>query len=789
MLDILFPWAFLFLVPLPLFLFGKKRLLILKVLRSLVYFGLVFAFSSPVFYFFEPGGKVTYLVDQSRSAGLSLDLEALPSKKGVESSLLLFGDDRTTDLGKALKEAASLTGTGKIVLISDGNDTQDNLENGIKACENLGIKVDILPVTPPFKDSSISLHGPHTAFPDSPIPLQVQIRSAFKGNREFSLKIDGLEIFKKDLVVEEGRNFFTFYPSFKEGGIHKIEGDLSPGDFFIENDHFEFFLEVRERQGILLVSRSESREVFCQFLENQGIPFTIIEPDDFPNEPQGLSLFDGVVLLDVKASDFHPNQISSLSSFLRFSGGNLLVIGGGNSFTLGDYFRSPLEDLLPVISSPQLEQDVPQMALIFVVDNSSSMWKSSGSVQKLDIAEEIAVQAAVPLRPFDSVGVLFFSDQPQWALPLGPGRNFEEIKEKIYQRGPGGGTNAFLALQEAYKALEENEATLKHVIFISDGKSSEGDFQNLVYGGRSEGIYTTAIAVGDDADLEFMKMISQIGEGKFAKVTATKGIPEVIFPPSAEKGGKKVEEGTFKAEFQFSPAPFSPFDLPPLDGYLKTRLKEKAYSVYEFENGEPLLAFWTQGRGKVICWMSDFQGPYSQRFSQWEGFSNFWSPIINLVASPQESLSLFDRVQGDMLQITLYSEEEGPPSVSLEGPQGKVAQFQMKKVGLGKFFGETKLWGRGAYFLNVFQNGRRFAKAFWLPELEIQNIGKNEVLLVLIADRTGGRILENISPEIFSDLPLVRNEFSLREWIIILVLCLFLLEIFLDVRVRFSKKT
>ncbi|MCR4428638.1 MAG: VWA domain-containing protein [Caldiserica bacterium] len=789
MLDFLHPWALLFLLLLPLFLVKKKGLWILRVLRSLVFAGLILALSSPVLYFCQPGGKLTYLVDRSRSAGLSLDLSSLPSLEGVESSLVIFGNDQGTDIGKALNEASSLTEKGKIVLISDGRDTAEGVEEGIEACKRRGIKVDVLPVAPPFKDSAIFLFGPHITFPNSAFPLEVQISSTFKGKREISLKIDGLEILKKDLEINEGNNFLTFYPSFKEGGIHKIEGDLSSGDFFLENDHYEFFVQVRERQGILLVSRSPSRDGFSQFLEEQGVPFKTIVPEDFPNEPQVLSLFDAVILLDVKAEDLDSSQVKSLSSFLRFSGGNLLVLGGGNSFTLGDYFRSPLEDLLPVISSPQLEQDIPQMALLFVVDNSSSMWKSSGGVQKLDIAEEVAVQAAVPLRPFDSVGVLFFSDQPQWALPLGSGRNFEEIKEKIYQRGPGGGTNAYLALQEAYKALEGNEATLKHVIFISDGKSSEGDFQNLVLRGRDEGIYTTAIAVGEDADLEFMKMISQIGEGKFAQVTATKGIPEVIFPPSAEKGGKKIEEGTLQAEFRSSPAPFPPMEIPPLEGYLKTRLKDKAYAVYEFPNREPLLAFWIQGKGKVLCWMSDFQGPFSQRFSEWEGFSSFWAPIINWIASPQEDLSLFDVIRGNSLQLTMYSQEEPPPSVSLEGPQGKVAQFQMRRAGEGKFFGETLLWGRGSYLLNVFQNEKKFVKAFWFSDLEVQKIGLNKPLLEWISDRTGGKILEEISPQIFSDLPLVRKEFSLRGWLIVLVLCLFLLEIFLNVRMKFSKKT
>jgi|GEM_PF-1366289 len=791
MFDLLHPWALLLLLFIPFFCLKKKGFEILSILRAVVFAFLILALAFPIVYLEKAGGKVVYLLDRSRSTGLAVDPSQFPSKKGVESTMYFFGDEHGTDLGKALSEAAAMIpqGQGKIVLLSDGMDTEGGLEEGINACLRQGIKVDTIPVTPPWKDSAITLYGPKFAFMDQAFLLKVKIHTAEKGEEEFSLKLDGLEILHEAKELEAGDNFFTYYLSFREGGIHKVEGDLARGDIFLENNHYELFMEVKERKGILLVSSQPSRDTFSQFLEKQGFPFELIDPQEFPEEPHILSLYDAVVLLDVDAGELNDAQINALSSFVRFSGGGLLAIGGGHSFTLGNYFRSALEELLPVLSAPQLEKEIPEMALIFVIDNSSSMWKISQGVQKLDLAEEVAIHASAPLREFDQVGVIFFADQPQWALPLGAGRNFTQIKEKISLRGPGGGTNAYLALQEAYRSLESTEASLKHVILISDGKSSEGDFENLIRQGREGGVYTTAIAVGADADTDFMKRIAQLGEGKFAQVTGGEGIPNVIFPPSAEKSGKKVEEGRFQSEYNPAPVPLPPENLPPLDGYLKTRLKEKAYSIYQFSGGEPLLAFWNQGQGRVVCWTSDFQGPYTRELSGWTGFSDFWFALLNWLAAPQKDLPFFAEPRGSSLEFRAYSDQDEPLILTLEGPEGKVAHFQVRKSGENQFREEIALWGRGAYILNAFQGEKKFIQAFWVPDPEVQEIRLNSSVLDSVCALTGGKTREEVSSEILADLPFVLREFSLREWLLVLAAVLYLLEIYLSRRFKFSKKS
>src|SRR5205085_6680493 len=49
------------------------------------------------------------------------------------------------------------------------------------------------------------------------------------------------------------------------------------------------------------------------------------------------------------------------------------LLGGENSFGLGGYFRTPIEEVLPVSLEVEKKQDQPSLALALVVDKSGSM--------------------------------------------------------------------------------------------------------------------------------------------------------------------------------------------------------------------------------------------------------------------------------------------------------------------------------------------------------------------------------------------------------------------------------
>ncbi len=79
--------------------------------------------------------------------------------------------------------------------------------------------------------------------------------------------------------------------------------------------------------------------------------------DGFPKAVDELYRYHAIVLDDLEASFFTPDQLALLRNFVSVRGGGLLMLGGPDSFAEGKYDRTPVGELLPVyLSRPAAEQ-------------------------------------------------------------------------------------------------------------------------------------------------------------------------------------------------------------------------------------------------------------------------------------------------------------------------------------------------------------------------------------------------------------------------------------------------
>ena len=70
--------------------------------------------------------------------------------------------------------------------------------------------------------------------------------------------------------------------------------------------------------------------------------------DGFPKTAEALFDYHAVILDDVEAGFFAPDQMALLRNFVSQRGGGFLMLGGPDSFAAGKYDRTPVGDLLPV---------------------------------------------------------------------------------------------------------------------------------------------------------------------------------------------------------------------------------------------------------------------------------------------------------------------------------------------------------------------------------------------------------------------------------------------------------
>ncbi len=99
-------------------------------------------------------------------------------------------------------------------------------------------------------------------------------------------------------------------------------------------------------------------------LYRQGIS----SPDElaggFPADQSEMNRFHAIIFGDIEASLFTPEQLRMVEAFVSRRGGGFLMGGGLKSFAEGDYWNTPIADILPVEIDPARKQVLAQVGIV-----------------------------------------------------------------------------------------------------------------------------------------------------------------------------------------------------------------------------------------------------------------------------------------------------------------------------------------------------------------------------------------------------------------------------------------
>jgi hypothetical protein len=181
----------------------------------------------------------------------------------------------------------------------------------------------------------------------------------------------------------------------------------------------------------------------------------------------------------------------------------------------------------PVAGSPVARGVNP--VILFLIDKSGSMsYDPLGGATKLAL-EKGTVRRAVTTLPAGTT--------------LASGADREAILAAIDGITADGGSELLDALRTAFEALRvEQNATVKQVVLMSDGKSRGGDeptYRKLIGAAVADGITLDTIAFGDDADAATMQVLAEIGHGRYSLVVTNGDVPTLTV-----NDGRLVIEGS-----------------------------------------------------------------------------------------------------------------------------------------------------------------------------------------------------------------------------------------------------
>ena len=691
-----------------------------------------------------------------------------------------------SDIAAAIRAAsASLSpdAAGRILLISDGlalPASPDPLAAARAAFAATKAPIDVIPFTfeNPREVIVESLDAPtRVATESAPVPLTLTVTSTgdapvsgrlrlLQEGREVALPADA-----ETITIQPGRNVLTLRVPLSPGRLHRFEAVFEPdapapgerpADTVAANNRAVAFttspgggrILIVDGTGISPPSAASLATLLSQTGDagsgaggaggavGAGLSVTVTTPEAFERvtadgggDLLSLQAFDSVVLVDVPADALAPGTQQNLARYVTDTGGGLLMVGGpggairANSFGAGGWKGTPIEPLLPVTLDLPDRLVMPSTAVVIILDSSGSMGRGvmGSAASQQEIANRGAASALTALDKQDLVGVIEFNSSAAWVVPLRPNDKPEETAEKITAISPNGGTNLPPALEMALAALKPVRASVKHVIVLSDGQSQGrkrlADIQKSFRDAPGGAIKISAIAVGDDADVEGMRRLAEGTGGEFFRVIDPRVLPRIFIKAVRVVRTPMIREDAFVPVLGPG-GPSSPAmagltgaALPQLGGLVLTQPRLDAqkknvdgvtYALLT-PQGEPVLAHWRAGLGQVGAFTSS--PPGSGWAAAWETpqARALWVQLVRSLSRSSTGggdaarYDLAARIDGDSLRIRVdATAAASAPVVTVYSPTGARSEVAATLTAPGVYEASAPASdGEGVYVVTV----------------------------------------------------------------------------------------
>jgi Ca-activated chloride channel family protein len=756
-----------------------------------------------------PEGDVAGIV----AFGKEALVERLPSDLAEVDRVRSTPVRAATDVGAALRLATALfpdDAQKRIVLLSDGNDTTGAGQTEAALAASRGVQVETRVVGLEGRDEVLveRLTTPSTSRIGEKFDAVAEIRSTVAQTATVRLFADGalIDTERVDLVAGVTRVSFEIEPS--EPNLHIFRVVVEAGqDTFSQNNRADSSTIVKGEPKVLVLRGDEavSAELIAA-LEAEEQDVESMVPEALPGSIQGLIDYDSIVLVDVPRIRLSDEQLQLLQAYVRDLGRGLVMIGGSRSFGAGGYQRTPLEESLPVDMGVRDREKQPDVALVVVIDKSGSMdachcntfdgggggGSGIGGTRKVDIGKEAILRAASAMSAQDELGVVAFDESAHWVVRTSPLGTIGNLQGQIAGIDPLGNTNIFAGLDQAVQSLEQARATRRHIILLTDGWSSSGEYTAIIARMKAAGITLSTVGAGGGSN-PFLEGLAKQGGGRFYEANNPSAIPDIFLKETQQVAGQQiVEEPFFPIQTNDSPILRGIEGLPQLLGYNGTTAKPAANTVLVTARDDPLLAQWQYGLGRSVAWTSDSTGKWAKNWLAWDGFTQFFSQLVSWTFPGEESGGIEASFVSDGTSTKLRVESvdaDGSPrdfystSAVVVGPDIDPLGVNLVQVAPGVYEKELGEVDPGAYAVRVTQTRPgdpalgRTVGIVAPTAAEYRLLGTNEPFLASLRAATGGREIETPEQPWVHDLAMTSSFTALWPPLLVLALLLWPLDI------------
>lgn len=740
--------------------------------------------------------------------------------EGSSITLNSLVDRDATNIEQGLSLAAAMLPEdklGRIVLISDGIETEGDLAPLIEDLQSRGISIDVLPVEYDIRNEVWleRLELPQFVKQGETYEASVLLSALSAGKGTIRLKENGALIAEREVDFEVGKNRYAFPIYLRSAGYYEYSAEIvvPAGRDTLSQNNLVLNSLFLEGQGKVLVVHDPAgdprdRQEIVRALQDGQRVVQIQSAYELSRDPLGLLEFDCIMFCNVPADALDVPQMSAVHDAVFTSGVGFIMVGGNNSFGPGGYHRTLIEDALPVTMDIDQKKVLPKGALVLVLHTcefpEGNTW-----------AKRITREAIKVLGAQDEVAAIDYDVQmgEHWIFKLTPAGQYDKLSKLIEQANPGDMPSFDRTMQMALAELGKSDAATKHVIIISDGDPQPPPpavIQKFVDNQIS--ISTVAIYPHGGMEIGLLREVAKATGGRYYYPSDSNELPRIFIKEAKTLKRTMIQRKTVFPELLMPSGVLKGIEaLPAIDGYVLTsprREKEQqilqvpAESNSETEGPEydPLLSIWQYGLGKTAAFTSDLSSNWSSKWTAWDQFDAFVQQLVTEVSRSREksNLRLWTYLNGSegIIGVEDFAETESFRELKalISGPQGRRQEVSLRQVGPRRYQAAVPLWGKGRYHIvaepigQATTNDRAFG-GFIIPySPEYLRFRSNPLVLDEVMTKTGGRQLElsgELSPQAVADQvfpPLNqrvprRSSQPVDDWFLIALACLVPLDV------------
>lgn len=595
-------------------------------------------------------GIVTFGFDQKYAVPLTYDIDSIYNDY-ISAGL---PDTSATNIADALTYTADRftnPESAKIVLITDGKQTDKNALTVIRSISARGIDVDVANISTNYADEDVQVVG--IELPDyhintnEEITLGVTIQSKYEALATIALYDNGTKMGEWVQLLPQGVLQLNLPHTFLMEGLHEINVAVTvEGEALKENNSYFAYTYLEVFNNILVIERNAGESDFIKNLLTENdvykvkVTNVIQKPGELPKSVDELRAYDQIIINNVADKEMPAGFGDMLASYVYDFGGGVFTVGGddeeGNANAYSNSaekvsYGSQYQQMLPV----QLINYTPPVGVMVLVDRSTSMaWIEQGR-EKMEWAKDGTAACLNAMTERDYFGLITMSSFMGTEVILEPTPRTQEAKILAAidsLKWETDGTTFIEAIERAgymLKALTQVEK--RHIILVSDGACPANEvetYEKLVEENYKNSNITFSV-VGiqvEDAYVENMEHVAELGHGRAHHVVNINNLVREMREDLNAPEIKDLVEEPFNPIIQNPASPLVqglPTDTESgnrnrldiqLEGFYGVKVKSDADLVLVGEYQVPIYAQRKYGKGMVGSFMCDL---YGGRSAQW----------------------------------------------------------------------------------------------------------------------------------------------------------------------------